>query len=321
MSRLYNSAERLISEAGPASDSPDTEMGRVEELAYIRVTGAAEHDSTHGTDRSFEAWRLAFCEAFTARMPRELRDMTYDHLLEPEYIVRVDPGESLRWCLPDLQCASKIIPAIDPVTESLFLPENVGQEFAFEMAQQLYQRGSFDVLDPRGLDMVFDNDLFSVHKKPCGYPRGLRIHMWENLQGGVWLKNMRNEQETLQEALVWRVLDKGLKTAQVIELVLHFCDVQMCKSLLKNIAPLVYGLRAEGTCVSVVRRVFLGHNLRTAAYGSPEYDMTWLFNQTMQGCLTTINEARVHAHLGKRMHREAPQDGFVRRLAGAVVPH
>lgn len=227
-------------------------------------------------------------------MPRELRDMTYDHLLEPEYIVRVDPGESLRWCLPDLQCASKIIPAIDPVTESLFLPENVGQEFAFEMAQQLYQRGSFDVLDPRGLDMVFDNDLFSVHKKPCGYPRGLRIHMWENLQGGVWLKNMRNEQETLQEALVWRVLDKGLKTAQVIELVLHFCDVQMCKSLLKNIAPLVYGLRAEGTCVSVVRRVFLGHNLRTAAYGSPEYDMTWLFNQTMQGCLTTINEARVH---------------------------
>jgi hypothetical protein len=239
---------------------------RIRWVMLVAATSGANGNVSQNTDRAmvaFQKWRLQFCEEWVARMPAELRDMTYDHILEPDCALVIShevkyefwPAEN-RLSTPD---AYQI--------EELFKAEIVGQPFADDISRSLYSRESLIVGRPSYLECALQSSFI---------PPRLRIHWWD----GDHCKSTVADCSRL-------LLDREIQGTTIIELYLHMRPPS-CAVFLDRLAPTIFELKEKGVNIIITRpllRNCLGY------YGDGRYlkvyyesnrprlahDLTWLF--------------------------------------------
>jgi hypothetical protein len=216
---------------------------------------------------AFQKWRLHFCEEWVARMPPELRDMTYDYILEPEYAVYIN--EDFKY--EELSLEQRLPATIDTDIISLFEAQHVGRHVVDDISRSLFTRESFNV----GHHTLLNCALTSAF-----LPRGLRVHWY------VW-QTSKAEVDTMSKVL----LDRQVQGRTTIELVLHLQPPE-CGAFLRRVAPTIFKLPEKGASIIVTRayprntfwlrpnHVFWSfHRLRKPVV---VHDLTWLVAGDME---------------------------------------
>jgi hypothetical protein len=239
---------------------------RIRLVILVAASSEANRNVSQNTDRAmvaFQKWRLQFCEEWVARMPAELRDMTYDHILEPDcalvishYVEYEDLPAENRLSAPDAYQIAE-----------LFKAEIVGQPFADDISRSLCSRESVIVGRPSYLECAIPSSFI---------PPRLRIHWWADDDCKYTLAYCSR-----------LLLDGEIQGTTTIELYLHM-RAPSCAVLLNRLAPTMFKLKEKGVGIIITRpllRNCLGH------YGDGRYlkvyyesnrprlahDLTWLF--------------------------------------------
>jgi hypothetical protein len=252
-------------------------------------------------DQAFQAWRVQFCEDFISCMPRELREMTYDCLLESEYIVQVKANykgyPDVQLIPDDVSLSSWMKTSIQQSVAKLARHNIVGRSFSDELVHAFYRRSTFDVIHTSMLRFVFNNSLFGDSVPHGVYPCGLRIHVWNHRQPDTQKEALQSQEKCLHTFL------RGCSQNRLtVEIILHPQTIEMCKRFLTNMAPLIYQLKNTELQLRLVRRQaqIPAENAPLVSYfcaafrNGPEYDMSPMFEQSEQDCLAAIAAARFH---------------------------
>jgi hypothetical protein len=191
--------------------------------------------------RAFQSWRRQFCEEFVVRMPAELKDMTYGHLLPPELHFHYNHAQ--------LNDNHVISPYFWFPISSLFEEKHVGRHFAQDIFRFQYFRQSFDVYSCTQLKDVL------THR-----PRGLRIHFTHDL-------DLRGTSHTDVDS-IFAGLIRQVQGIKAIEFALYYKPAQIA-TFLNVLAPTIFELKGHAVSVSVTRKAS-----RHSRYST---DLTWIF--------------------------------------------
>lgn len=195
-------------------------------------------------------------------MPAELREIMYDYLLEPEYIVTYVEGLSQSdidaiICHPNRESWGR--------TKALCGPLKVGQQLADEISYSLLSRQTVDVLDLLRLSSALQSQML---------PRGVRVHFWGQDSTTVF-SGLKAAPDVLK-----LLLSKQVQAGTAIEFVIHFLLTEDCTDFLRIIAPSVFKLKEKGVDVTIIRSyksICNSPSRYLAGKFFLDWDLSWLF--------------------------------------------
>ncbi|KAH6866638.1 hypothetical protein BKA58DRAFT_388352, partial [Alternaria rosae] len=204
--------------------------------------------------------QLRFCSAFRAALPREVRDMVYDHLItsrRQHYVVeRRDISTGIRSGLyiTHDRGGRSFFDAQPPLPEDPAMCRDVwryaeytGEAVAKEISERWYCTGGFIIYTPQDclLGKLLTQDVWQRGNVPADIVRYIRIHLsWDQIWGGA--SRVVADLENL-----FTLPNKDMKIIFQIDDHVEGLDPgpsqwPVLQSLLKAFAPCIHRLRAEG---------------------------------------------------------------------------
>lgn len=190
-----------------------------------------------------KAWHLKFSAGICEKLPREIRDMIYDHLMFPHWLFDLDRDFTSDWYKKKTSF---------PVRAHYLQTDHVGEQMAKELAERIIRTCTFEVKSLSLASWLLRSDLLGHGILPKINIRSLRIH----IQTDDRAEDIVTKFPTLeprQTGYLEKLLNVRRKQGFKLCFLLVAGGKSAVGSMMLSLISFVYRFRKKGFDVSVFR--------------------------------------------------------------------